>query len=255
MHLKTEELQSIDIEFGSGILPPPYSNTFKLRVQFGKDSLNTRFELRYTDREELTDEEIFEEGFGLEDDYNFEGEIPLVWEAPLKMLYSVSNWSGNSLGEEGGIKLLAKDQQGKIARHIPHNQEEWVYCSQQIIQAIYEVSKKEEPLTVRFYSHTTQESHLYALTVKFSERKIDAVIDGTLLEPDWDSTHELLSDIYLAEYDYSIAEENKPEKRGFYIDCGDGLWHELGRGVVNMDPSYNALHKIKSGFAKLATLV
>jgi hypothetical protein len=57
--------------------------------------------------------------------------------------------------------------------------------------------------------------------------------------------------VYLAEYDYSIAKEKKPTKRGFFIDAGDGLWHEFGQGVVNIDPSYDALKKIKEEFVKL----
>ncbi len=251
MHLKTEDLTRLEIEFDSGVLPPPFSHVFKLKITFEKNFINTHFDLKYSDRESLTEEEVFEEGFTMNDDYSFIGEIPKVWEKPLKELYSKSKWSNKKLEQDGGTKLMAKDTHGKILRHIPLNQEDWQYLAQQYIQAIYEISRKENPLTIRLYSNTAEGIHDYAVTVKFALRKIEAEVNGERVEADWDKTQSLLSHVYLAEYDYSIAKEKKPTKRGVYIDSGDGLWHEFGQGVVNIDPSYDALQKIRQEFVKL----
>lgn len=253
MHLRTDDIIRLEIEYDSGTIPPPFSYTFKLRIGMEKDFLNTRFNLQYTDRDEVSEEEIYDEGFTLNDDYKFIGEIPLVWEKPLKTLYSQTKWSNRtSLDEEGGIKILAKDIHGKISRAIPNNQQDWHYLSQEYIQAIYEVNKKEAPLTVR-YRKVDKHGQItdYELTVKFSIRKIELLINGTPGEAGWEETKPLLSAIYLPDYNYEIAKENPSTKRGSYIDCGDGFWHEFGKGVINIDDSFDAASKIKDEFMKL----
>jgi hypothetical protein len=253
MHLKSDDIIRLEIEYDSGTIPPPFSHTFKLKIGFEKDFLNTRLDLQYTDRDEVTEEEIYDEGFTLNDDYNFIGEIPGVWEKPFKTLYSQSKWSNKTpLEEEGGIKLLAKDIHGKISRTIPTNHQEWLYLAQEYIQAIYEISKKEAPLTVR-YRHVNKQGQItdYELTVKFSVRKIELLINGKPQPAGWEETRPLLSYIYLPDYNYELAKEKPSAKRGAYIDCGDGFWHEFGKGVINIDDSFDAASKIKDEFMKL----
>jgi hypothetical protein len=253
MHLKSDEIIRLEIEYDSGTVPPPFSHVFKLRVSFEKRFINTQFDLQYTDREDLPEEEILNEGFTLDDDYSYIGEIPKVWEQSFKTLYSKSNWSNKKmLDTSGGIKVLAKDRHGQITRTIPTNQEEWQYLAQEYIQAIYEINKKEVPLTLR-YKIIPQEGEEtnYELTVRFSTRKIDLVVNGETKEADWEETKPLLSYIFLPDYDYGAAKENPPTKNGTYIDCGDGFWHEFGKGIVNIDDSFDAVSGIKEGFMKL----
>jgi hypothetical protein len=251
MHLKTDELIRLELDFDSGHIPPPFSHTYKLRITFGKHFIDTQLDLSYTDREELSEEEIFDEGFSLDDDYQFSGEIPKVWEAPWKELYAKSRWSNKKLDEEGGIKLLAKDAQGQIVRTVPANQQEWQIFAQDYIQAIYEINKKEAPLTIQFYEQEGAVANDYTLTVNFSIRKIEAKINGKNVPADWEQTKELLSNVYLPDYDYGMAKEQKPKRNGYFIETGDGLWHELGKGVINIDASYDAVTKIKEGFKAL----
>lgn len=252
MHLKTEDLTRLEIEFDSGSIPPPYSHTFKLRISFEKNFLNTQLDLHYTGREDLEDEEILEEGFSLSDDYSFLGEIPKVWETPFKDLYSESKWTSKKFDDqEGGVKILAKDIHGKISRTIPINQNDWQLLAQDYLQAIYEISKKEAPLSIKFYAQDQNGIHDISFTVKFSIRKIEALTDGKSKEADWVETKTLLANIFLPDYDYSQAKTSKPTKRGYYIECGDGYWHELGKGVVNIDNSFDAVAKIKEGFLKM----
>ena len=42
MHLRTEDLTRIEIEYDSGVIPPPYSHIFKLKIGFGKNFLETQ---------------------------------------------------------------------------------------------------------------------------------------------------------------------------------------------------------------------
>ncbi|MFD2203212.1 hypothetical protein [Shivajiella indica] len=252
MHLKSEDLSRIEILFESGMVPPPYSHIFKLKISFGKFFLDTNLDLTYTDREELSEEEILDEGFTLDDDFHFQGEIPIVWEKPLKELYARSKWSNNKLDDEGGISILAKDRHGQIVRTVPLNQQEWQNFSQDYIQAIYEISKKEAPLQLNYLIRENQKQTEINLTVKFSLRKVEVSVNGKLNEADWEETKQLLSYVFLPDYDYGKAKEKTPQHVGQFIDCGDGYWHEIGKGVINIDNSFDAVSKMKEGFEHLA---
>jgi hypothetical protein len=253
MHLKSDDITRLEIEYDSGSVPAPFSHVFKLKVSFEKNFINTLFDIHYTDREGLSKEEIQNEGFNMEDDYTFVGEIPKVWEQPFKTLYSRSKWSSKkSLDLSGGIKLLAKDFHGQITRTIPQNQQEWLYLAQEYIQAIYEINKKEAPLTLRYLVIDPDGTKiLNQLTVKFSIRKIEFTVNGKEKEAGWEETKPLLSYVFLPDYNYELAHESPPTKEGNYIDCGDGVWHEFGKGIVNIDNSFDAVSMIKEEFMKL----
>ena len=251
MHLKTEDLIRLEIDFDSGVIPPPYSHMFKLKIGFGKNFLDTTLDLIYTDREELTEEEIFDEGFTTDDNFHFHGEIPKVWETPLKSLYAKSKWSNNKSNEDGGIRILAKDSHGKISRTVPLNQQEWQLFAQDYIQAIYESSKKERPLQLQYLICENDKEIAIQLQVKFLLRNVEVSVNGEIKEGDWDNTKELLSYVFLPDYDYGKAQEQQPKKSGHFIECGDGFWHEMGKGVINIDDSFDAVTKIKNGFQKL----
>jgi hypothetical protein len=251
MSITSSELIRLEIDFDSGVVPPPYSHTIKLKIKVEPHFLNVNFDMEYTQREELTEEEILDEGFSMDDDYHYVGEISTAWTNPIKELYSKSKWAVNKkIIEDGGIQLLAKDIHGKIFRSIPLNQQDWQFLMQEIIQAIYETNKKEAPLTVRFLSIRNNEKFLYTIVAKFSSRQIDFDLNGKSIELDWEGIKSLLTDIYLPDYDYDQAKEAQPQKNGDFLDCGDGWWHELGKGVINIDPDYDALYKIKQFFKK-----
>lgn len=253
MNLKTDDIIRLELDYDSGLLPPPFSHHFKLRISFEKDFLNTQYDIHYTDRDEITEEEIYDEGFSLNDDYSFIGELPKVWEKPFKILYSQSKWSTKtSLDENGGIKVLAKDIHGKISRGIPNNQQDWLYLAQEYIQAVYEIDQKEAPLTIR-YREVENEGVVtdYTLTVRFAVRKIDLYVDDVAKEAGWEETKPLLSYVYLPDYNYDLAKENPPVKKGSYLDIGDGFWHEFGKGIINIDDSFDAVSRIRQEFVKL----
>ncbi|UJP67134.1 hypothetical protein IPZ59_17570 [Mongoliitalea daihaiensis] len=252
MHLKTEDISRLEIEYDSGFIPPPFSHIFKIKLGFGKKFIDTQLYLEYTHREDLTEEEILDEGFTLNDDFTYQGEIPLIWEEPIKSLYAKSNWSNKKLNEEeGGIKLLVKDIHGKIVRTIPANQQDWMILAQDVIQAIYELSKKEAPLKINYLIINDQTKTSIEVQMKFSIRTVDVLIDGKQKTADWEETKKLLSNVFTPDYDYGIAKEQKPTKSGEYIECGDGFWHDTQKGLINLDQDYNAVKHIREGFHRL----
>jgi hypothetical protein len=251
MSITSSELIRLEVDFDSGIVPPPYSHTIKLKIKVEPNFLNVSYDLEYTQREELTEEEIYDEGFTLDDNYKYVGEISKNWEKPLKDLYGKSKWAVNKKSiEDGGVQLLAKDKNGQIFRSVPVNQADWQILTQEIIQAIYETNQTEAPLTIRYLSVRNNVSLLFTLTAKFSMRKIDFDVNGKKIDISWDEVKSLMSDVYLPDYDYDQAKEQQPIKNGDFIDCGDAWWHELGKGVINIDPEYDAVSKIKQFFRK-----
>lgn len=254
MHLKTEDLSKLEITYDSGIIPPPFSHIFKIKVGFGKASMDTQLYLEYTHREELSEEEILDEGFTLNDDYTFQGEIPNIWATPLQTLYAKSKWTSTKLSEEeGGISLLVKDSQGKVYRTVPSNQQDWMILAQDIIQAIYEISKKEAPLKIHYLIIGEKENTSIQLQMNFSSRSVAVVVNGNKKTADWEETKKLLSNVFTPDYDYGIAKEQKPTKAGEYIECGDGFWHDVKKGLINIDKGYDAVQYIQEGFHKLSS--
>lgn len=252
MHLKNEDITHLEIYFDSGIIPPPYSNQYFVKFRFEKNFLDTHFQISYTGREEISEEEILEEGFSLDDDFNYQGEIPVVWKQPIKKLYASSKWSNKNLQEEtGGIYLQAKDRHGQKVKSVPLNQEEWKNFSQELIQAIFELSRKEKPLLIHYMIREDKNETMLALEMKFSIREVDLTVNGKKKTADWEQTKELLYFVFLPDYDYELAQETKPSQSGYYIECGDGFWHNLDMGALNLDPKFDAVAKIKSGFAQL----
>ncbi|HWV33270.1 MAG TPA: hypothetical protein VN038_26610, partial [Dyadobacter sp.] len=62
------------------VVPAPFAHfyTLKMDIQSAED-LRVDFDIVYNDREELTEDEIFDEGFSTDDDYKWKGSLPAVW--------------------------------------------------------------------------------------------------------------------------------------------------------------------------------
>ena len=238
------------LEYDSGIVPPPFSHVFRLALDWSKGNLNAQLDLHYTDREELTEQEIFDEGFSLEDDYRYQGNVPSVWIGPVKQLLQATHWTKKSI-DEGGITLTPMEGTKSGGLKIPANQEEWQLMAQDIIQAIYETEKKEAPLTIHYRKVEREEFKEISLTLHFSTREALVQREKGTTTVVWEEAIELLKLVFMPDYQYDLAKETPGTKRGSYIDCGDGYWHELGKGVVNSHPSFDAVGKIRAGLDRL----
>jgi len=238
------------LEYDSGIVPPPYSHVFRLMLDWSKGDLDIVLDLHYTDREDLTNEEILDEGFTLNDDYSYKGTLNTVWIKPLQLLFDKSKWTNKDI-EEGGITVSALEKGKDEGVKIPSNQEEWQLMAQDLIQAIYETVKKEAPLQVHYRLVEGDAISDCSVTVHFSNREVIFEKLGKSRTINWEYAIQLMKIVFTPDYHYEMAKEEPGKKRGAYIECGDGYWHELGKGVVNIDPSFDAVGKIKKGFEEL----
>lgn len=250
MEISKNNLTGLVLEYDSGIIPPPYSHVFRLSLDWSKGDLYVELDLHYTDREDLEKEEIIDEGFTADDDYTYKGSLNSVWTKTVMAEYEKSKWSGKSL-EDGGVSLTPVENGNEGKSKIPANQEGWQLLAQDLIQAIYETTKKEAPLTVLYKKVENELTHDCSITVHFSNREVIFEVDGKSRNINWEYAIQLMKLIFTPDYHYEIAKTEPGKKRGAYIECGDGYWHELGKGVVNIDSSYDAVGKIKAGFEDL----
>jgi hypothetical protein len=250
METSKTNLSGLVLEYDSGIIPPPYSHVFRLSLDWSKGDLYVELDLHYTDREDLTQDEILDEGFTQNDDYSYKGLLNSIWIKNIKAEFEKSKWSGKSL-EEGGISINPVENGKETKAKIPANQEEWQLTAQDLIQAIYETTKKEVPLTVHYRQVDNETSRNSSITIHFSTREVLFDLDGKSRAINWEYAIQLMKLIFTPDYNYEIAKTESGKKRGAYIECGDGYWHELGKGVINIDPSYDAVSKIREGFEGL----
>lgn len=250
MEKSNEHTSGIVIEFDSGIIPPPYSHVYRLSLDWSSSELIAELELHYTDREDLTEDEILDEGFTSNDDFSFKGALDFVWKKVVSIEFEKTKWSGRQL-DEGGLTLSVLENGKTGPGKAPADQETWQMLAQDVIQAIYETSKKEAPLTVKYRQVTNEESIDCSITMNFSTREAVFISKNESRIINWEYAVQLLKLVFSPDYNYEIAKETAGTKRGSYIECGDGYWHELGKGVINIDTSFDAVGKIKDGFENL----
>ncbi|WP_339864032.1 hypothetical protein [uncultured Algoriphagus sp.] len=250
MKKSIDHTSGIVIEFDSGVIPPPYSHVYRLSLDWSSAELIAELELHYTDREDLTEDEILDEGFTANDDFSFKGKLDYVWKKVVSIEFEKTKWSGRHL-EEGGIVLSALENGKPGPSKAPVEQEAWQMLAQDVIQAIYETSKKEAPLTVNYRQVTNEGSNDCSITMNFSTREAVFTLKNESRTINWEYAVQLLKLVFSPDYNYEIAKETAGTKRGEYIECGDGYWHELGKGVINIDNSFDAVGRIKDGFENL----
>ncbi len=258
MPLPLTHFQQITILYETLIVPPPYSHTYQFVVTPVAEALQVQYQLRYTERDSISEEEIAEEGFTADDDYTWEGKLPSVWLSPLQKMLEQTTQLKSQLrsGETNLIRLRVNDQTGTIHEGIPDNLEAWEYFLQELTQAVFEVSQKERPLEIHYREITAPKQVLQmAIKPSFSHRQLKIEIEekGKRKEQsaEWRQLKPLLKAIFLPDYDASAASQKLPQQAGQYIDPGEGLWYQLGHSVNNPGKKYDAVGAMVREIKKL----
>lgn len=148
--MQTNNIKQIQIKFETAdIVPPPFSHQVILTMDFEENAINTVFDIAYTYRDELSDEEILEEGFTGEEDLAWAGEISNAWKKPIFELLTHTPEKPNqkALNEEQNFFEISIDS--KVYGN-PKNQDRWEYLLQELMQAAYETYGKEMPFKLIF---------------------------------------------------------------------------------------------------------
>jgi hypothetical protein len=231
----------LEIHFDTETLPPPFSHRYKLVIEKTDDTgLFADLNLEYYGREELSDEEITDEGFSDNDNYRWSGKLPLIWTNVIDEKLQVSNWKKKTDDQNSNLFLRINHSQGSEMLW-PADKRQWETFAQELIQAIFELGKKEAPLIIQFLNIENKQRS-YSIEYMFAERTVSISTSEKHQKPmDWYEGQQLLKYIFSFDYLPEVAID-KPKKQGNYISPGDGLWYELSQTVQKGDPE--KLHRL-----------
>lgn len=236
--MKVEKLNQLELKFETAdILPPPFSHQILLTLDFKEKFIDTKFEIAYTYRDELTDEEILEEGFTGNEDLAWAGELSKAWEAPILNLISKSP-------ERFNTKALEEEQNfleiniNKSFKGNPQNQEAWEYLLQELTQAVYETYGKEAPFKMIFKKIDKDKStSTFELNLHYTDRRVEAY---SILESgksqkkvSWEEASDLLQNVFIGDFITDKAMKNEPKTVGKFLSVGDGFWYEFTKSLKN----------------------
>jgi hypothetical protein len=267
MSVAIESVHKLDIFYDAGEnVPPPYHYAYHLELTLKPAGLDAVFELRYLNREELSEEEILEEGFTLQDDWSWNGSLPQLWLEALQEQIDKSIWPNKPKEVREGepvleIQLLSQPGEVLFAGR-PADVPSWEYFLQEIMQAIYEVAKKEAPLALHYLEIGEEDDDNIEiwLNASFAERKASARqvgmqgsgLPGTK-ELSWAALKKLLKTVYMPDYDYENASGFPPTEPGIHISTGEGLWFTFGESLLEPGATTNSLDRLESAFKEIFT--
>lgn len=240
-----ESFSKLIFEYNTGPIPPPFCHKYKIVIT-KDDTGNYQIDLSmiYYDREEITEEDIFEEGFFLDDDYNWKGKLPGVWGLEIRKKLGSTNWKKKKSHRADGSEFLIKifhDRQSEVLQ--PADDRIWEIFVHEIIQAIYEFSEKEAPLKISFLSRISADEQLNIdYTFSFAERVvlIDSPQSGKN-SMNWEEGQKFLKYIFSIDYLPENSLDKISGKQGSYISPGDGFWYEL---AANENTNKEAIDRI-----------
>ena len=88
-----EAFDKITLTYNPGPIPPPFCHQYKISIE--KSTSNeflTDLSLEYYNRDEITEEEIFDEGFSMDDNCTWSGTLPLLWGKMIESKLKSTNW-------------------------------------------------------------------------------------------------------------------------------------------------------------------
>lgn len=236
--MQTNNINQIQIKFETAdMIPPPFSHQVILNLDFQTDSINTTLDISYTYRDELTDEEILEEGFTGDEDLAWAGELSKVWENPILDLLTKTSEKPNqkALGEEQNFFELSIN--GKAWGN-PPNQEAWEYLLQELMQASFETYGKEMPFKLIFKKiEQNKSSSQFDLILHYTTRTVEAYSqigeDKRKRSLVWEEATDLIGHVFIGEFIPEKASKNEPKNVGKFLSVGDGLWYECTKSLKN----------------------
>lgn len=236
--MQTNNIKQIQIKFETAdIMPPPFSHQVILTMDFEENAINTVFDIAYTYRDELSDEEILEEGFTGEEDLAWAGEISNAWAKPIFELLSHTPEKPNqkALNEEQNFFEISING---VLYGNPKNQDRWEFLLQELMQAAYETYGKEMPFKLVF--RKIEQRNMFSeleLILHYTDRKVEC---NTIVEDQkqsrsltWEEASDIVTNVFIGEFITDKASKNEPKSIGKFLSVGDGYWYEFTKSLKN----------------------
>lgn len=201
----------VKVSYQTLVLPPPHSFAYTLDLEFLDHELKIDYNLEFLNRDEVTLEEIEEEGYSANDDFKWSGTLGREWVEDLAddMLQAELEEENEELDVYLHLEI---NHNGETDSGLAVMAEDWDYRLQELIQAIYEKAGIEKPLLLKII-HIQGGQRSYD-EVKASFEHKSAKINSKDIS--WEDLHEVMSQVYIVEYDGESTE--KPTKDGLWID-------------------------------------
>lgn len=239
----------------ASVVPGPFAHYYSLRLDIrSEDELQAAFELVYKHREELTDEEIFDEGFTKEDDYNWKGQLPAIWISEFKEIFSSSKLirKRDDSEYEDFVEIELEEDNKRVTVY-PVDKERWTYFLQELMQAIFETGGREKAFELSYLDIAGDDQSGIDLVASFSRKTFTVSRhEGKTVNLEWSQLQNIMDTVYRAEFVADNALTSQPKKRGKYLSAGDGLWYQLGVAVLETSSKSKDLQKIEALFNTLA---
>ncbi|PSL24355.1 hypothetical protein [Dyadobacter jiangsuensis] len=237
------------------VVPAPFAHfyTLKMDIQSAED-LRVDFDIVYNDREELTEDEIFDEGFSTDDNYRWKGSLPAVWINEFQdILASSKIIRKREESEFEDFIEIELDENDKRVTIYPVDKERWSYFLQEMMQAIFETGGREKPFELTYMDIDNDGKTTIDLKASFGKKEFTLSKNaGTARKLDWNQLQKIMDTIYKAEFVPDNASDSKPSKKGKYITAGDGLWYQIGVAVLETTSKSKDLAKIEALFNTLS---
>lgn len=216
-------------------LPPPFCYYYHIRAQVTSADIRVDFAWVYHQRNELTPEELEEEGFTGEDDFAWQGSIHKAWLPPMQKLLAATKVATET-EDDDFLELDVQGPKGVVFQGRPHNAIPWTYFLQEFIQCIYETAEKEAPLRIRYKKITATYTFFVSLKVQFADRKvwIQHRQDTSKMhtsELGWEVAQTGLQKLFQLDFYPDNAEKREPNQKGTYVDIGENIWYALDPSV------------------------
>jgi hypothetical protein len=238
--------------YQNATLPPPYAQQLYIKAVKTNDNVQIKFEQNYLYRDEISVEEVIQEGFPIEDTYKWKGTLPLAWfDASLALFEKTTLIKDDEkiLKKEPKIWIRYRDEHDKLVEGMPGDLRSWEYFLQEFIQAIYEKGKMEKPLRIRMILDIKQTTRSVCLTPSFVSRTLQVEISEAgkkyKKSVDWKLFRITAKHVYALDYLSEKSVKNKPENQGLFIDPGDDLWYEAGTAAKEPNKGAKNIDKIR----------
>lgn len=221
--------------------PPPWSHEVNITGINENGQLKVEFSLHYTDREDFTEEELWEEGFSGDDDLEWKGNFSPKW------LPYIQGYAGPDFFDKNKSKdiWVQVDFSHASIEGVPNNQEDWVYLTQEIWQAVNELAGKEKPLALQIKKiDGSNKASTAKINARFAERNAEVELDGKKIPLKWDTLTEMLAEVYNDDLRF-VQQKKSPAGKGVYFEFGDQVWHKLEDDFEVMCPATTKIFTFK----------
>jgi hypothetical protein len=214
----------------SELLPAPFAHSIEIAIEYSADKLKYDIEVIYLDRENLSEEEIWEEGFTGDDDKKLSGNLGKTWTLALNnLLKNTKRLYLTEIKEEEEYWEII-DEKDKF---YPKNSTEWKNFLSEIEQASIEQNQIERPLEIQIVRQNEESQKKYIVFGSFENREFRIVNpDNKTTVKDWNELNLFLKSIFAGDFVYEKATESIPKKQGIFINMGDGVWFEVGKSLL-----------------------